>query len=132
MQKLKKINLDKLKEFMFIHGEKVALATCATLALLIGLLGINSAMNASKDQKSGKPWNEALKGASQAISASMASAKPTPLTPAEKKKLDTRFYGWDRWESHFVPTLYSWLSDVGASNKRENPIPISNTLPAPY
>ena len=76
MQMPKKINAAVAKEFLFLHGEKIALGVCAFLALSFGLVSMIGAMSAGTD-KSGTPYPVAIKKRARRRSA-VASAPPSP------------------------------------------------------
>jgi hypothetical protein len=52
----KKLNMSVVKEFLFNHGEKVALGTCAFLAIVFGGWGFLRSMNADA-APNGKSWS---------------------------------------------------------------------------
>ena len=117
----KKIDLSGVKEFMFSHGEKVALGTCAFLALLFGGLGILRATSAGIEEKSGKPWVDVLKEARDKINLGMSSAQP-PVVPNETvAKMNEKYYDWALWSTTYEPSSYIPFGEVGLGNKRQNP-----------
>src|SRR6516162_9471347 len=116
---IKKINLSSVKEFMFNHGEKVALGTCALLALVFGTLGLIRAFSAGRAE-AGKPWAKALEEKRNNIATAMASAPRPVFSEDEEKRLRPGNYVWDPIESKYVPSPYVFFgSDTGS--KRVNP-----------
>src|ERR1019366_3085372 len=116
----KKINLSGAKEFLFNHGEKVALGTCAFLALLFGALGLLRALSASKADGTDKTWAVALKDRTQAIQTMIAQA-PEPVFPKRvQDQMSPEGYVWEPKESHFVMSPYGLIGE-DSTNKRMNP-----------
>ena len=83
----KKINVAVVKDFLFNHGEKVALGTCAFLALLFGVMGLLRATNAGRPDGSSKTWPEAYRLEIERINASMGKAEEPVLSAKVKDKL---------------------------------------------
>jgi hypothetical protein len=116
---IKKVNLSSVKEFMFNHGEKVALGTCALLALVFGTLGLVRAFSAGRAEP-GKPWAKALEDGRTKIAASMAIAPLPPFSEDQERQLKPGNYVWDPIKSEYVPSPYVYFgSDTGS--KRVNP-----------
>ena len=116
---MKKINLDKVKHFLFDHGEKVALGTCIFLALLLGALGILRASGAARDDK-GKTWVEAFKGEFARVNALIANAQPAKPSEDLEKRLVQGFYKWDQRDSAFQQAPYTHVPE-GNMSRRDNP-----------
>jgi hypothetical protein len=116
----KKIDLSRAKDFLFNHGEKVALGTCAFLALFFGTMGFLRALSASKDN-TGKSWVEAFKDRQSFISSGMNSAEVPKLAPEQDAMLDPKHYEWHDLQSKHQPLSYFFLSEKG-ENGRNNPM----------
>jgi hypothetical protein len=115
----KKINLDRVKEFLFNHGEKVGLGTCVFLALMFGLFGWLRASSSATDGK-GKTWDKALQARIDEIDNGIKAAPSVPLTDEQKAALDPSFYIWVSWIPKFIATHYIPTGDQNF-DKRENP-----------
>ena len=72
----KKINMSAVKEFMFQHGEKVALGTCVFLALVFGLLGLLRAMSAGNADGSSDTYASEFKKHGKRIRQEYEGATP--------------------------------------------------------
>jgi hypothetical protein len=116
----KKINLSGAKEFLFNHGEKVALGTCAFLALVLGALGLLRALSATKADGSDKTWAAELKGRTKLISDAIANAKEPVFSKQIEDRMSPAGYVWDPVESRYVMSPYG-LTSEDSSNKRMNP-----------
>jgi hypothetical protein len=117
----KKINVAVLKEFMFNHGEKVALGCCAFLALVLGVMGLLSAMGAGNAVGSNKSWAVELAEHRKRIEQSMAAQK-APVLPANvETMMNPRNQDWKKMESDFPPQPYVIQADPNTS-KRTNPL----------
>jgi hypothetical protein len=128
---VKKVNLSSVKEFMFNHGEKVALGTCALLALVFGTLGLVRAFSAGRAD-SGKPWANAFDEKRIAIATGMANAQLPVLSDDEERQLKPGNYVWDPIQSKYVQSPYVYFSGA-EGHKRGNPqtLPI-NTVQLDY
>jgi hypothetical protein len=116
---VKKVNLSSVKEFMFTHGEKVALGTCALLALVFGTLGLVRAFSAGRAD-SGKPWAIEFDEKRNAIAIAMRNA-PVPVPSEDQaKQLKPSNYVWDPIESKYVPSPYVYFPGA-EGHKRTNP-----------
>jgi len=116
---IKKVNVSSVKEFMFNHGEKVALGTCALLALVFATLGLVRAFSAGRAEQ-GKPWAKALDERRNNIAASMASAPMPVFSDDEEKRLRPGNYVWDEIKSKYDPSPYVYFGNDSGS-KRVNP-----------
>ena len=116
----KKINLNGAKEFLFQHGEKVALGTCGFLALLFGVMGLMDALSAGRSPDSGKAWADELKSQHDRIQMSMTSAEIPKLSADAREALKPEGYAWNNVPSGYVPQPYINIPDV-ANDKRQNP-----------
>jgi hypothetical protein len=112
-----KINMSAVKEFMFNHGEKVALGVCGFIAIVLGGLKLMGAAGAGIADGTNKPWPAALTDAKNSIQSQMANAK---IQPVDMSALKPEPYGWPKRESNFVPTPYTQVGEVNDS-KRRNP-----------
>jgi hypothetical protein len=119
----KKINVSAIKEFMFNHGEKVALGTCAFLALLFGSLGLLRALTAGKAE-SGKPWADEFKQTRMAISSAMDGAAVKELPPEKAAKFKEDAYDWKYIGWPFDPSPYNSFP-ADSTTKRLNPIALA-------
>src|SRR5207248_1669122 len=90
----KKINMSGVKDFLFNHGEKVALGTCVFLALFFGIGGLWNANSASKNPDSGNPWVKDLNDRYVTISAGIAGADVPKLPEETKILLKADSYAW--------------------------------------
>src|SRR6516165_398578 len=104
---------------MFNHGEKVALGTCALLALVFGTLGLVRAFSAGRAD-SGKPWANEFDEKRVKIAGSMASAQLPVLPEDEERQLKPGNYVWDPIESKYVQSPYVYFSGA-EGHKRANP-----------
>ena len=122
----KKINMSAVKEFMFNHGEKVALGTCAFLALVFGGLGLLRAMSAGKADNSSNGWVAELQLRKNVVETSMRGLPAPTLPEGMEPKLQADFYqdGWKTIKSTHVPTPYMFFSG-GDSLKRLNPLALA-------
>ena len=115
----KKLNMSAVKEFLFNHGEKVALGACAFVALLLGGLALWSAMSAGKDS-TGTPWSKAFEVQVQRIASGRRSVEPGEMDPVMAQKIDPKAYVWNNIESKFQPSPYVFFTNE-PGNKRLNP-----------
>ncbi len=118
----KKIDLSGMKEFFFNHGEKVALGTCAFLALVLGLWGLIEALGAGKPTGIDKNFADAFKDRTKQIRVQIDTA-PIP----QLQKIDGNNSAWHEIFSKHVPTPYAALNEQDG-DKRRNPqvLPIKN------
>lgn len=116
----KKINLSGAKEFLFNHGEKVALGTCVFLALLFGILGLMDAMGAGKSPDTGKLWAEELHGQHDRIQNALRTADIPALPEKTKDMLKPQLYEWVDLPSDYQPQPYINIPEQDP-NKRHNP-----------
>jgi hypothetical protein len=121
----KKINMTSVKEFLFNHGEKVALGTCALLAVVFGALGLARAFSAGKAD-SGLPWAKAFDKKGNEIATAMAAVREES-TEDMANQLKPSDYVWDEKKSNFEQTQYIYFAGA-EGNKRINPqaLPIQN------
>ena len=120
----KKLDLSGMKEFFFNHGEKVALGTCAFLALVLGLWGLWGAASAGRPDDSSKPFNVVFTEKTNLIRTQMTAA---PIPKLEEGACLEKFKWDDRLKSDHKPTDYVTLGEADAS-KRRNPtvLPINS------
>src|SRR6516165_146649 len=114
----KKINMTSVKEFLFNHGEKVALGTCALLAVVFGALGLARAFSAGKAD-SGLPWAKAFDKKGNEIATAMAAVREES-TEDMANQLKPSDYVWDEKKSNFEQTQYIYFAGA-EGNKRINP-----------
>ena len=112
----RKIDWSKGKELLFNHGEKIALGTCAGLALLLGLWGLINATGAGRVE-GGKSIPEAFKSQATRIKEGMDRA---PEPTFDTKIFDRGQYVWGPYTSKHVPSPYSEFGESG-SDKRGKP-----------
>lgn len=117
----KKINVAVVKEFLFNHGEKVALGTCAFVALFFGVMGLLRAMHAGKPDGSNKTWPEAFQVEQTRINDSLIKAEAIVLSPSVTQKMQPEFYVWDEVKSKYVSSPYAVQGEPNTS-KRINPL----------
>ena len=115
----KKINLDGVKEFLFNHGEKVALGSCAFLALCFGVMGFMDASSAGRSE-TGKPWAEEIKTRHDEIKRGMDAAQIPKFSADAVNMLDPKLYDWRPISSDYQQMTYINTPEV-AENKRQNP-----------
>ena len=116
----KKINVAVVKEFLFNHGEKVALGTCAFVALFFGVMGLLRAMHAGKPDGSNKTWPEAFQVEQVRINDSLGKAEAIVLSSSVQEKMKPKFYVWDPVISDYVSFPYAIQGEPNTS-KRINP-----------
>lgn len=119
----KKLNVAAMKDFLFLHVEKIVLGVCVFLALCVGFMSMLRALSAGTD-KSGIPFAEALKRRHDQIANGIRGASAKPLPAETEAKLKPPFYDWEYWESKFGSSLYLWVPDF-ANDKRDNPQPLT-------
>ncbi len=90
----KKIDLSGVKEYMFNHGEKVALGTCAFIAVLFGALGLWRALGANKADGTSSTLTEELTNQFRRISERLGSAQAPELPDDTKKRMDPSNTVW--------------------------------------
>lgn len=113
----RKIDWSKPKEFLFNHGEKIALGSCAAIAIILGLWGVLSARSAGRAE-GGKTWPEAFRSLTQKIKSEMDSAQPPKI---DESVFDRKIHVWGRYESPHVSSSYVAFNDV-PSDKRNKPL----------
>src|SRR6478736_5113567 len=107
----KKINLSGIKEFLFNHGEKVALGACAFLGVILGLWGVWAASGAGRYPGSSKSYAEVFKertsqvqaGLNQQVAADENSSKAPPKIPG---------VDWPPLKSNHQGTQYVAIPDL--------------------
>ncbi len=106
---VKKINISVVKEFMFHHGEKVALGTCVFLALMFGVLGLLRAMGAGKADGSSGTWAEEFKKHRDRLRSESDRAELPVFNEDVKGRLDPEKIriAWGPIESHHVQSPYN-------------------------
>lgn len=115
----KKLNLSVVKEFMFNHGEKVALGACAFIAVVLGGVKLLDAAGAGNAEGTSQSWPEALTQTKTSLSQQVARAEAKPF---DKNSIDPKRYIWDPVESKFVSSPYAQVGEVD-DRKRRNPAP---------
>jgi hypothetical protein len=116
----KKMNLNGVKDFLFNHGEKVALGTCGFLALFFGITGLMDAFSAGKSE-SGKPWTTEMDERHAQILQSIKSYPTSQLSPKGQKMLDDKEYSWKEFQ--YVYQSYPYINiGESADTKRQNPL----------
>ncbi|MBI2805659.1 MAG: hypothetical protein HYX68_11835 [Planctomycetes bacterium] len=115
----KKIDLSGVKEFLFNHGEKVALGTCAFVALTLGVLGLLRAMGASRAEGTNMTWVEAMEKEYQRVASGVSSSQAAPLPPKIEARLKDDGL-WPSIQSAHTPNRYINLDPEG-QDKRMNP-----------
>ncbi len=88
----KKIDLSRVKDFMFNHGEKVALGVCGFIAIVLGGLKLLDAADAGTADGTDKTWVQALTDAKNKISSDIASIQPKKI---DTSSMEPKFYVWD-------------------------------------
>ena len=107
------------KEFLFNHGEKVALGTCAFVALVLGVTGLLGAMGAGTD-KSGKTYAEEFTANAQRVKQSMAGQGAPVLPDNIKTMLDPDSQGsWPEVRSDYAPLPYAYKQVTKGDVKTE-------------
>src|SRR5262245_7557099 len=107
----KKINLSGVKEFLFNHGEKVALGACA----LLGIWGVFSAAGAGRDSN-GKPYTALFDETQKRIN----SGINMPFVPDSKGDVVIVTKGWPDLKSTHPQTQLIALADIN-NDKRQRP-----------
>jgi hypothetical protein len=112
----KKINMSRVKDFLFNHGEKVALGACAVLGIILGLWGVMGASGAGR-QPGGKSWPEYFAEATRRIRSGIdqSGAGEPVAAPVVAIGKD-----WAPIKSTHVPTPYIAIADVN-NEKRQRP-----------
>lgn len=94
----KKPDLSAVKDFLFNHGEKVALGVCAFIAIVLGGLKLWDAAGAGY-ASNGKPWKLAFDEAKNGVQTKLAGNLPVPVI--KEDDMDPEKYKW-----RFRPTDY--------------------------
>src|SRR5262245_27897124 len=97
----KKINLSGVKDFLFNHGEKVALGACAFLGVVLGIWGVFSAAGAGRDS-SGKPYAKLF----DETKGRMESGLNMPFVPDPKGDVVIVTKGWPDLKSTHPQTPF--------------------------
>ena len=113
----KKIDLSGAKEFLFNHGEKVALGTCAVLVLVFGAYGFYRAFGASRTDD-GKTWAGAFEGRRRSLETGLASLKDPNIDDAF---LNRALYVWNPVTSTYDFTPMGLIAEKEDKGRR-NPI----------
>lgn len=116
----KKIDLSGVKEFMFNHGEKVALGTCAFIAILFGSLGLLRALSANKADGTSKSLVEVLTEEYQRISGGISRAQAPELPDQTKKRMTDTYGDWKYLASNHPQNPLIQMGPEEAE-KRANP-----------
>jgi hypothetical protein len=112
----KRIDLSGVKEFLFNHGEKVALGLCGLIAIVLGGWNLWGATSAGYSDN-GKSWPEAFKDAQSGIVNKMNGVKAQAF---DAKSIDPVNFVWDPIELKYVPVPYAQVREDG-DFKRRNP-----------
>lgn len=111
----KKIDMSRVKNFLFLYGERVALGLCLGTAVLLIVLGLWSASGAG-NASNGKPWADALKDASNGLQSKIAQG----LSDTEIGVKPIILKDWEAIPSNHQPSPYVNLGE-DADTKRRNP-----------
>jgi len=116
----KKPDLSAAKEFLFNHGEKVALGVCAFIAIVLGGLKLWGSASAGYAPDSGEPWKIAFDKAQSNLSSQIASVQKPKF---DAKGLDPDSLKWKEIETKFEQARYLEIPE-SADDKRRNPMPL--------
>ena len=120
----KKIDLTRAKDFLFNHGEKVALGTCVFLSLFFGGMGLLSAVKAGRSPETGRPWTQEFSDRHPAIQKGI-NDNPVPTLPlATEDMLKANHYLWTAFKSDYASQPYMNVGET-EDKKRQNPAPFA-------
>lgn len=103
----KKINMSAVREFMFHHGEKVALGTCVFVALIFGVLGLMRAMSAGHADGSSDTYANEFKKHRDRIRREVDGAAPPEYSKEIIDRLDDKYYEMGPFRSFHIQSPYN-------------------------
>jgi len=116
---MKNFDMEAIKDFLFNHGEKVALGVCAFIAVTLGGWGLWNAMSAGRGP-TGKPWHEEYDGVTKQIAASKNAVPKQELGKDKEIRLSST-QPWTILNLPFEATPYVSLPPDQGS-RRGNPV----------
>jgi hypothetical protein len=100
----KKPDMTVVKDFLFKYGERVALFTCAGVALLLLVMGFSGATGPGT--ATGEPWEATLKKAQNPINSQLNRAVDQEAVDKAKKEYKVEPIDWRLVDSKATPGAY--------------------------
>jgi hypothetical protein len=118
---MKKLNMEAVKAYLLLHGEKIALGTCGVVAIIFLGFGLWMAISAGYPEDGSRPWAVEFKEVTDKLARDVQSVPSPKLEEETAKKLKPEQYDWEYRASNYVGVGLIQINDRRDDTKRYRP-----------